>query len=167
VTVTANYTQSTVHVSFTHSGLNHINSGITVLTIDDVTYDYWEVQNTNFQWVIGSTHTVTAASSLSSWETPPTQYSFVSWTNGNGLTSTSGTFTTPSTPEADVVVTANYAESGGEPATTALTITCAPTTVGNTGTEVVSITGTLTSASVGVAGKTITLSYYDGAWTTI
>jgi hypothetical protein len=106
VLVTANYVQSTVHVSFTHNGLNNINSGITVLTIDGQAYDYWDVLNTNFQWVIGSTHNVTASTPITGWDSKVNQFS--SWTNGNGLTGTSGIFTVPNT---ETTVTVNYGSS--------------------------------------------------------
>jgi hypothetical protein len=101
-TVTANYAQNTVHVYFRTSGLTNLNDQ-TVLTIDGTGYDYWAVANTNFVWDIGSTHNVTASSPLTGWDSVIS--SFSSWTNGNGLVTSSGTFTTPSQ---DVTVTANY-----------------------------------------------------------
>ncbi len=104
VTVTANYVQSTVHISFAQSGLSNMNSGVTILTIDGITYDYYQLQNTNFQWYIGSTHTVVAQNQVKGWDN--VNHHFVSWTNGNGLVDKSGTFTVPSV---DTVVTVNYA----------------------------------------------------------
>jgi hypothetical protein len=75
--ITVNYQQSTVHITFNHNGLSHINSGITVLTIDNQAYDYWQVLNTNFQWDIGSTHSVTVSTPLTTWDTPPSQYALL------------------------------------------------------------------------------------------
>jgi flagellin-like protein len=106
VTVTANYVQSTVYVSFATSGLSNLNSGVTVLTIDGVNYDYWDVINAKFSWDTGSTHTVVAASPIKGWDNVVNHFS--SWTNGNGLTKTTTTFTVPAT---DVTVTANYSRN--------------------------------------------------------
>jgi hypothetical protein len=103
VTVTANYVQSTVYVSFRTSGISNLNAGVTVLTIDGTPYDYWAVANSKFSWDAGSTHTVAAASPIKGWDNVVNHFS--SWTNGNGLTKTTTTFTTPTT---DVTVTANY-----------------------------------------------------------
>ncbi|MCW4025073.1 MAG: hypothetical protein NWF01_08575 [Candidatus Bathyarchaeota archaeon] len=103
VTVTANYVQNTVHVYFRTSGITNLDAGQTVLTIDYTDYDYWEVANTNFIWEIDSVHNITAASPITGWDSVVN--SFSSWTNGNGLTGVSGTFTTPSE---DTTVTANY-----------------------------------------------------------
>lgn len=103
VTVTANYFQSTVHVTFTQSGLSNINSGVTILTIDGVTYGIYQLPQTNFQWFIGSTHTVVAASSVTGWDSRV--HNFTGWTNGNGLVTASGTFTTPSS---ETTVTVNF-----------------------------------------------------------
>ncbi len=103
VTATANYVQSSVHVNFAQSGLSNMNSGVTIITIDGVNYDYFSIAQTNFQWVIGSTHTVSVPSQVTGWDNRV--HVFSSWTNGNGLTGTSGTFTTPST---DVTTTVNF-----------------------------------------------------------
>jgi hypothetical protein len=105
VTVTANYAQSTVQVTFATTGLSNLNSD-TILTIDGAPYNYWDVINSKFQWMKGSTHAITAVSSITGWDN--VKHDFSNWTNGNGLTTNSGTFTTP---DADVVVTANYATS--------------------------------------------------------
>jgi hypothetical protein len=105
VTVTANYAQSTVQVTFATTGLSNLNSD-TILTIDGTPYDYWDIANLKFQWMKGSTHTITAVSSVTGWDT--VKHDFNSWTNGNGLTTNSGTFTTPT---ADAVITANYVTS--------------------------------------------------------
>ncbi len=50
VTVTANYEQSTVKPTFKTSGLSKINSGVTILTIDGLNYDIWEIPNFKVQW---------------------------------------------------------------------------------------------------------------------
>ncbi len=102
-TVTANYGPSTIHVRFAHSGLSNLNNKVTVLTIDGVNYDYWQVQQTDFIWAIGSKHTVVASSPLTGWD--HLSHSFSSWTNGDGLVSASGTYTVPAS---DITVTANY-----------------------------------------------------------
>ncbi len=161
LTVTANYVQSTVHVRFAHSGLSNLNNNV-VLTIDGVGYTYWTVPQTDFQWAKGSTHTVTAANSLTGWD--GVTHWFSSWTNGNGLTGPSGTFTVPNT---DATVTVNYALQ--QPmAETSLTITCTPTTVDKGGEEIAMISGYLTSEGSGIGGKTISLAYFDGSnWQSI
>jgi hypothetical protein len=105
VTVTANYAQSTVQVTFSSTGLSNLNLD-TVLTIDGTSYTYSNIANIKYQWMTGSTHTITAASSITGWDT--IKHDFSSWTNGNGLTTASGTFTTPSS---DVIVTINYVTS--------------------------------------------------------
>lgn len=153
VTVTSNYVQSTVKVSFVTNGLSNLGTDA-VLTIDGTGYSVFDVANINVQWSIGSTHTITAVNSVKGWDN--VNHAFSSWTNGNGLTTNSGTFTTPNT---DVVVTANY--GGDQPTTqaTSLTVSC---TNGTTDNSLV-ISGALTSGSCGLCGKTITLSYYDGA----
>ncbi len=162
VDVVANYVQSTVHISFAHSGLSNINAGVTVLNIDGVNYDYWQVQQTNFQWFIGSTHTITAATSITGWDS--VTHWFSGWTNGDGLTGASGTYTVP---DHDTVITANYGLTQ-PPTDTALTISCTPQSVNSAGTETTDITGALTSSGTGIAGKTVSLSYFDGvAWNPI
>jgi hypothetical protein len=156
-TVTANYAQSTVQVQFRYSNLTNLNA-ITVLTVDGVEYQYnsWDLKSRSFQMAIGSTHNVTAATPLTGWD-GVTHY-FSSWTNGNGLTTTSGTFTVPNT---DVVLTVNYALTE-LPTTysTSLTVACSGDSV-DKGNNVL-ISGALTSSSVGVGGKTITLTYHNG-----
>lgn len=152
VAVTANYVQSTVKVTFSTSGLSNLGNDA-VLTIDGVGYSVFDVANINVQWSIGSTHTITAVSSVKGWDS--VTHTFSSWTNGNGLTANSGTFTTPTV---DVVVTANY---GAQASTQATSLTVSSTNGTADGTLLIS--GTLTSGSCGVSGKTITLTYYDGA----
>jgi hypothetical protein len=246
-TVTANFLLNTVHVYFKESGISNLNAGQTVLTIDGIHYDYWGVPQTNFQWQIGSIHTVTASTPIIGWDsavnrfqswtngnglttasgafTVPSQdttttvnygvtsvnvhfatsglsnydglvytidgtqydywhlpsfiwesgtthnvaastpvtgwdnaaHTFSSWTNGNGLTTSSGTFTTP---HSETTVTANYATNH---ANTTLTISCGPSTINRALTNTTVITGRLMSASLGVANKPIVLTYLNGS----
>jgi hypothetical protein len=102
VTVTANYVQSTVQVTFATSGLTNIDS-YTLLTIDGVTYNQYDLANAKFQWLKTSTHSITAVNPITGSDN--VKHDFSSWTNGNGLVTYSGTFTTPNS---NVVVTANY-----------------------------------------------------------
>lgn len=106
VMVTANYVQATVQVTFAQSGLSNVNSGVTILTIDGVNYDIYQVPQTNFQWYVGSTHTVVASTPITL--NDGNIYRFSSWTNGNGLTDASGTYTVPNS---DATVTANYVKT--------------------------------------------------------
>jgi hypothetical protein len=158
VTVTANYLQATVQVTFATSGISNVNTD-TILTIDGVEYDYWDIQNFKAQWMPGTTHAITAVSSIRGWDNV-THY-FRNWINGNGLITNSGTFTTPSS---DVAVTVNY---GLTPTiATVLTVECSSTSVAPGG--AVTIQGVLTGEGLGVEGKTITLGYYDGvSWNII
>ncbi len=163
VAVTANYVQSSAHVSFATNGLNNILAEAKILTIDGQDYDIYAVPNINNvspQWNITSTHTITAASTVTGWDS--VTYYFQGWTNGNGLITNTGTIITPA---ADVIVTANY---GTAPSTTqsatAITIICNPMAEN----RVTSITGLLSSESSGVSGKTVELFYFDGViWVSI
>ncbi len=121
VAVTANYIQSTVQVQFRYSGLSSLNT-ITVLTIDGVEYQFnsWELTSRSYQMPIGSTLTIAATPTLTGYD-GVTHY-FSSWTNGNGLSTASGTFTVPNT---DVILTVNYGLT--QPPTTSattLTVSC-------------------------------------------
>jgi hypothetical protein len=153
VTVTANYAQSTVQVTFSASGLSNLNSD-TVLTIDGTSYTIFDLPNLKLQWTKGSTHSVTAVNSITGWD--KVTHVFSSWTNGNGLTTNTGTYTTPSS---NVAVTVNYITASTTPQATTLTVFCTTSTTDNS----VTISGTLTSSCTGVAGKSIRLTYYDGA----
>jgi len=163
VTVTANYDHSSSQVSFATNGLSNLNAGTTVLTVDGQTYDIYNVPNINAyspEWNVTSTHTVTAAPTVTGWD-GVTRY-FQGWTNGNGLTSNSGTLTVP---ESDVTVTANY---GTEPPETQTTTTLTISSGEMTEDRATTITGLLNSGTGGVSGKTIKLSYYNGAaWVSI
>jgi uncharacterized repeat protein (TIGR02543 family) len=128
--VTANYAKSTAEVCFRTSGLSNLNSGVTVLTIDGTAYDYWQVQNTNFKWLKGSTHSITAVGSITGWD--KVKHDFSGWTNG--ITSASGTFTTPNS---DVTVTANYQVSS----TTSYTATFAASGFAGTNYNIIKIDG--------------------------
>ena len=111
---------------------------------------------------IGSTLTIAATPTITGYD-GVTHY-FSSWTNGNGLTTASGTFTVPNT---DVILTVNYGLT--QPPTTSattLTVACSVDSVdkGNP----ITVAGTLTSTGAGVTGKTITLTYYNGlTWCSI
>jgi hypothetical protein len=246
-TVTANFILNTVHVQFEESGITNLDAGQTVLTIDGAPYDFWGVSQTDFQWNIGSTHTVAASTPIVGWDNAVNRFS--SWTNGNGLTAATGTYTTPSSdavitvnygvtsvnvhfatsgltnydnlvytidgtqydfwhlpsfiwesgtthtvaaatpvtgwdhathvfsswtngngltassgtltvPSSEVTVTANYGAQGSQ-ATTNLTVTCNPTVVDRTVSNVTTITGQLTSGGAGLGSKTVTLTYYN------
>ena len=153
-TVTANYVLTTVTVKFEHSGLSNYDG--VVLTVDGIQYDFWNMPS--FIWETGTTHTVTASSPVTGWDSVAHQFS--SWTNGNGLNGASGTLTTPG---ADATVTVNYAPAATASATT-LTINLSPSTVDTTSSNTITIiSGVLTSSGSGVAGKTIMLSYFNGA----
>ena len=93
-------------ITFTTNGMSN-DASDTVLTIDDTPYTYSQINaGLSFSsWAAGSTHTITAHSTVSA--DTGKQYVFSSWTNGNGLTAASGTFTTPSS---DTTVTVQYQE---------------------------------------------------------
>jgi len=88
-------------ITFTTSGLGSDASG-TVLTIDGTGYSFSQLPK-SFSWKIGSTHTVSASTTVSVGSGK--QYIWTSWTNGDGLSGSSGTYTTPLS---SVTVTANY-----------------------------------------------------------
>lgn len=161
-TVIANYARTTYNIKFTTSGLSNIADY--VLTIDGTRYLYSSLcsNQASFIWAVGSKHTIQAATTLSSSDSPPKGYTFQNWTNGDGLTSASGTFTMPAS---DVIVIANYALNQSiTPASTALTVTC----TNSSNPDAVTISGVLTSGSTGLTGKTITLSYYNATtWVAI
>ncbi|MCW4005463.1 MAG: hypothetical protein NWF04_02530 [Candidatus Bathyarchaeota archaeon] len=162
-TVTVHYEVATVQIDFATSVLDTFTGGV-VLTIDGLGYDYYDLPSTHFIWEKGSTHTIAVSTPLTGWDS--TVYSFDSWTNGNGLTGTSGTYTTPNF---NTTVTANYKNTTTtEPKSTSITINCAPQTVNTNLTNTTTLTGTLTHDSTGIPDKTILLSYSDGgAWTPI
>lgn len=152
-TVTANYGEvQTVSITFGFTGLETFWGD--TLTIDGATYTRGNLPKT-FTWEPGTEHAVTALTPLTAWDAT---YRFTGWTNGNGLTAITGTFTTPDT---DTTVTANYIVSS-EPLSTELTIQCSPTTVDKYGDATTTISGVLTSGSSTVIGE-VELTCFDGA----
>jgi hypothetical protein len=95
----------TVYVSirFTTSGMGSDTGTATVLTIDNTPYSFSQLQSLSFNWMPGSTHTVTVSTPVAGtlWD----QYVFLNWTNGNTLNGITGTYTVPS---ANSIVTANF-----------------------------------------------------------
>ena len=89
--------------------LNGISSDVggttTVLTIDSHTWSYNQLTpSKQFSWGGGDSHTVVASTPIST-SVSTKQYRFLDWTNGDGLSGSSGTYTTPNS---DQTVTANY-----------------------------------------------------------
>ena len=74
----------------------------TVFTIDGNNYTYSQLPQT-YTWDVGSKHTVVASNSLSAGSDK--RYLWTGWTNGDGLTSRSGTYSVPSSSQ---TVAANY-----------------------------------------------------------
>jgi len=92
-------------ISFTTSPTMAGDASGTVLSIDTVPYTYNDLQTLQFSnWKTGSTHAIVAASKVSVIGGAK-QYAFHDWTNGNGLVTATGVFTTPN---ADTTVTVNY-----------------------------------------------------------
>jgi len=90
-----------VSVTWTSSGLSGDASG-TVLTVDSTAYAYSQLPK-SFFWGPSIAHSVSATTPVSAGTGK--RYVWVSWTNGNGLSGSSGTYTTPSSA---TTVTANY-----------------------------------------------------------
>ena len=158
VTVTANYeVVPKVFVEFEIAGLGNYNADI--ITIDGEYYTKNYIPK--FYWFTGSTHSVSVETPVALVFWPYTTYYFSGWTNGNGLTGASGTFTVPSS---DTTVIANY---GLSPVLeTAMTISCTLGSVSGSTTTIIS--GILSSGGSGIAGKNVALTYYDGAnWNSI
>jgi hypothetical protein len=150
--------KTTFLANFQVNGLTNINDE-TILTIDGTPYSYYTLGWKTFLWEQGTTHTITASTPITGWDSA-THY-FSSWGNGGGLSGTSGTYTMASS---DTTVAVNYG-STAPAAGTSITINCNPTSVDKTGTDPATISGVLTSSSTGVSGKTIVLSYFkDVAW---
>ena len=102
--------------TFAIDGLSSDYSG-TVITIDGTQHSYGDFPLT-VSWVTGTSHSISATGTAGVSATK--QYVFSSWTNGNGLTLASGTFTTPSldttvtlTYKAQYSVTPYYTVNGG------------------------------------------------------
>ena len=154
-TVTATYTKvETVSVTFGFTSLDTYWDD--TLTIDGTTYTRAHLPKA-FTWEPGTEHTVTALTPVTAGYYHAPTYMFTGWTNGNGLTGTTGTFVTPNS---DVTVTATYVESS-DPLTTEITIHCSPTVINKYGDTTTTITGTLTSDSTGIV-RYVELSYFDG-----
>jgi hypothetical protein len=94
----------TVQVTFATSGLGSDIGAATVLRIDGTDYTYSQLLSLSFNWIPGSTHSVTVFSPVAG---GGRQYAFIGWTNGDGLTSGTSTYTVP---DSDTTVTANYIE---------------------------------------------------------
>jgi YVTN family beta-propeller protein len=92
-------------IKFMISGMDADTSG-SIVNIGGTDYTYAQLSAgvTITSWTEGSTHAITATSPVGV-SGGTKQYVFSSWTNGNGLTSASGTFTTPSS---DTTVTLTY-----------------------------------------------------------
>jgi hypothetical protein len=103
VQLAANYVSATRSINFAVDGLSNFND--LVLRIDGTTYKRSDLSSTTFRWDAGTQHSVQALTPVKNSDTPQKTFVFSSWTNGNGLVTASGTFTTPTN---DVTVTANY-----------------------------------------------------------
>jgi len=101
ISETANFQLNTVTITFQLNGIGSDATGI-IITIDGTGYTYSQFPR-SFIWSVGSTHTVAAADSVAAGTGK--QYDWTSWTNGDGLSGPSGTYTTPSSSQ---TVTANY-----------------------------------------------------------
>jgi len=97
--------QATDNVNITFTATGYSNYSGAVITVGMTTYSTWNLPVT-LSLQPGDTYTVTTVESITSWST--IEYAFSTWTNGNGLTTNTGTFTVPN--EA-MTVTANYAQS--------------------------------------------------------
>jgi hypothetical protein len=147
-----------VSITFKTSGYSTTTTSV-IFTIDGTNFTGSSLPKT-FNWKTGDTHTVKVTSSFTGADLKT--YTFNSWTNGNGLTGTSGTYTVPST---STTVTANFAQAIALAPTT-LTITCTNSSA-DKGTAV-TLSGILKSATSGLSSKTVTLTYYNSTtWCTI
>jgi hypothetical protein len=91
-------------ITFKSSGLSTGDYTGTVLNIAGTDYTYSQLSSGVTQtWYEDSTHTVTATSPAG--VSSSKQYVFSNWTSGNGLSTATGTFTTPTS---DTTVTVNY-----------------------------------------------------------
>jgi len=100
-TLDVTFDVNTVTIIFQLSGVGSDASG-TIITIDGTGYSYSHLPK-SFTWTVGSTHSVSATITV------PTgsgkRYFWTGWTNGDGLSGPSGTYTVPSSSQ---TVTANY-----------------------------------------------------------
>jgi hypothetical protein len=92
-------------------------------------------------------------------------YTFSSWTKTGSITiADASSSTTTATINGPGTITANFAK----PKDTCLTVSAYPKTINKIGGQVTTITGKLTSGSIGVPGKQITLMYnYGNGYTLI
>lgn len=147
-----------VNITFATSGYTTTTTSV-IFTIDGTNFTGSSLPKT-FSWKPSETHTVAVTSTFTGADLKT--YGFASWTNGNGLTGTSGTFIVPSS---STKVTANFGQAIALAPTT-LTITC----TNNTADKGIAVTlsGTLKSTTTGLSGKIVTLTYYNGTvWCSI
>ncbi|MGB9023173.1 MAG: hypothetical protein WCC94_07040 [Candidatus Bathyarchaeia archaeon] len=93
---------ATVTITFALSGVSNDATG-TIIAIDGTNYVYADFPKA-FSWTIGSTKSVAATDPVSAGAGK--QYDWTQWTNGDGLSGASGTYTVPSSA---ITVTAVYA----------------------------------------------------------
>lgn len=92
-----------VNITWALSGVGADASG-TILTIDSTNYVYADFPKV-LSLEVGSTHSVAASNPDAGGGTVGERYSWSSWTNGDGLSGPSSTYTVPSS---NTTVTANY-----------------------------------------------------------
>jgi hypothetical protein len=92
-----------VTIRFAASGFSSYYANI--ITIDGVSYTLSDLNWRTFSWKEGETHSIQAVPSFKTTDYPAKNYTFSSWTNGNGLSGLSGTYTVP---DEDTTVTLNY-----------------------------------------------------------
>jgi len=92
----------TVTITFALSGVSNDATG-TIIAIDGTNYVYADFPK-SFNWAIGSTKSVAATDPVSAGTGK--QYDWTQWTNGDGLSTASGTYTVPGSA---ITVTAVYA----------------------------------------------------------
>jgi uncharacterized repeat protein (TIGR02543 family) len=133
-----------VNITFDFSGISSDASG-TIITINTVDYAYTDLPLSPFVWATGSTHTVDVPVVSAG---TGKQYVWSSWTNGDGLSGSSGTYTTPGS---DASVTVNYVTQWEQ------TFEASANVVDATGT-LVSLTpsgGTCTASSIDTPGGSV------------
>ena len=92
-----------VSITFAANGLGSDTVSAPVLIIDGTSYTYSQLSSLSFNWAPASTHAVTVLTHVTAGTEK--RYDFTGWTNGDGLTSGTSTYTVPST---DATVTVNY-----------------------------------------------------------
>jgi len=101
IRITVYYTL-TVTITWALSGVSNDATG-TIIAIDGTNYVYADFPK-EFSWTIGSTKSVTATDPVPAGTGK--QYDWTQWTNGDGLSGASGTYTVPGSA---ITVTAVYA----------------------------------------------------------